>query len=185
MSMSRPVRLNEATAAFRTAVFRVLNDDGSSKTDLSAATAKLYVNGAAGVNSTNNFAHVADGFYALVCTQAEVNGDVGDHILVAPVSAAGYNIVPGELVVVNATSYDADLTADDIWGHADAVALIADIAAILVDTSTTLDDKIDAIKTKTDQFTFGVANQVNANTKSMNDETVQGDGTSGNLWRGV
>lgn len=53
----------------------------------------------------------------------------------------------------------------------------------------TLDDLVDtevaAIKAKTDQMTFGVANQLNVNTKSMNDTTVNGTGTSGDKWRGA
>lgn len=53
----------------------------------------------------------------------------------------------------------------------------------------TLDDLVDtevaAIKAKTDQMTFGVANQLNVNVKSMNDTTVNGTGTSGDKWRGA
>jgi hypothetical protein len=37
---------------------------------------------------------------------------------------------------------------------------------------------IDAIKTATDQFVFTIANQVDANTKSINDATVVGDGNA-------
>jgi hypothetical protein len=43
---------------------------------------------------------------------------------------------------------------------------------------------VTAIKGKTDSLTFTVANQVDANVQSINDATVNGDGTSGNKWRG-
>jgi len=43
---------------------------------------------------------------------------------------------------------------------------------------------IGAIKTQTDKLTFTVAGQVDSNTKSMNGSTVNGSGTSGDLWRG-
>ncbi len=43
---------------------------------------------------------------------------------------------------------------------------------------------IDAIKAKTDQLTFTIANKLNANTQYMNDTLVNGNGTSGNKWRG-
>lgn len=72
--------------------------------------------------------------------------------------------------------------------------LDTEIAAILADTNELqtdladggrLDLLIDAIKAKTDPLTFTVTNQVDANAKSNNDAPVQGDGTSGNKWRGV
>jgi hypothetical protein len=42
-----------------------------------------------------------------------------------------------------------------------------------------------SIKAKTDLLTFTVANQVDANTESMNAAPVLGDGSSGNKWRGA
>jgi hypothetical protein len=41
-----------------------------------------------------------------------------------------------------------------------------------------------AIKAKTDNLTFTVAGQVDANAESMNGATILGNGTSGDLWRG-
>jgi hypothetical protein len=49
----------------------------------------------------------------------------------------------------------------------------------------TVDSNVDAIKAKTDSLTFTVAGQVDANTKSMNDTTVDGTGTSEDKWRGA
>lgn len=48
----------------------------------------------------------------------------------------------------------------------------------------TVDDNVDAVKAKTDQLTFTVAGQVDANAESMNGAQILGNGTSGNLWRG-
>ena len=70
-------------------------------------------------------------------------------------------------------------------GVAGFVAIKADTAAILTDTGTTLDAKVDAIKAKTDSLTFTNAGEVDANAKSMNDETINGTGVSGDLWRGA
>lgn len=42
-----------------------------------------------------------------------------------------------------------------------------------------------SIKGKTDSLTFTVSNKVDANTQYMNDAQVQGDGSSGDKWRGV
>jgi len=50
---------------------------------------------------------------------------------------------------------------------------------------TTVDTVVDAIKAKTDQLTFTVANQVDANTESLNGTAVVGDGSSGDKWRAV
>lgn len=47
----------------------------------------------------------------------------------------------------------------------------------------TVDTVVDAVKVKTDQLTFTVANQVDANAESINAVAVVGAGTSGNKWR--
>ena len=47
-----------------------------------------------------------------------------------------------------------------------------------------IDTVVDAIKAKTDNLTFSVANQVDANAESINATTVLGVGTSGDKWRG-
>lgn len=110
--MSRPIRLNEATAAFRTVTFRVFDSaTGEGKTDLSASTAKIRTNGGSGTNSTNNFAHTSDGFYDLVLTQAETNSTVGYHLQIGPVGASGYVVVPAEAVIIPAAGFDDIPTA--------------------------------------------------------------------------
>lgn len=45
-------------------------------------------------------------------------------------------------------------------------------------------DEIEEIKSKTDNLTFTVAGQVDANTESMNGAEILGNGTSANKWRG-
>lgn len=98
---SRQIVQNEATAGFRTVVFGVWNTaDGTAKTDLSAATALIHTNGGAGVASTNNFAHVSNGRYSLVLTQAETNITLYSHLTIGPAHAAGYVVTPAEAVIV-------------------------------------------------------------------------------------
>lgn len=48
----------------------------------------------------------------------------------------------------------------------------------------TVDTVVDAIKAKTDNLTFTVAGQVDANAESMNGTEILGNGSSGDLWRG-
>lgn len=48
----------------------------------------------------------------------------------------------------------------------------------------TVDANVDSIKAKTDQLTFTVSGQVDANAESINGAEILGNGTSGNLWRG-
>lgn len=69
---------------------------------------------------------------------------------------------------------------DTIAGYIDTeiAALLSDVAAVLVDTNATLDAKINSIKTVTDKFVFTIANEVDANTKSINDVTITGDGSA-------
>ena len=45
------------------------------------------------------------------------------------------------------------------------------------------DGDLKAIKDITDQIRFGVANQVNANAKSLNDAALTGDGKTATPWR--
>lgn len=45
--------------------------------------------------------------------------------------------------------------------------------------------QLTAIKAKTDSLTFTKAGEVDSNTQSINGATVNGDGTSGDLWRGA
>ncbi len=99
---SRPITANESTAGLRTVVFAVWNTDGTAKTDLTASTALIHTNGGTGVNSTNNFAHIVDGRYSLVLTQAEVNLTVGTHLTIAPADGSGYVVTPAEAVIVAA-----------------------------------------------------------------------------------
>lgn len=89
----------------------------------------------------------------------------------------------------------AAVIADAVWdeaatGHTDAgkagEQLWTDVDAILTDTGTTLDGKLDtiddfldtevaAIKTKTDQLTFTVANQVDANALTIDEDEILDD----------
>jgi hypothetical protein len=129
---SRAITANEATAASRTVVFGAwVVADGTPKTDLTAATALIHTDGGAGVASTANFAHISDGRYSLVLTQAEVNLTAGTHLLIGPVDAAAYVITPAEVVIVAAapnvtvTSMDANTVTASVLAT-DATTEIAD-----------------------------------------------------------
>jgi hypothetical protein len=69
----------------------------------------------------------------------------------------------------------ADPTAGILDTIRDAVATVDDF----------LDTEVAAIKAKTDQLTFTETNQVDANTKSINDTAVNGTGVTGDKWRGA
>lgn len=85
---------------------------------------------------------------------------------------------------VDAVLVDTDSTIPGLIGSpaanlaADIAAVKGETAAILVDTSSTLDSAITAIKAKTDLMTFTVANQLDANVQSINDNAVVGDGNA-------
>jgi hypothetical protein len=66
-------------------------------------------------------------------------------------------------------------------------AIDARIAAAALATAAnlaTVDTVVDAVKAKTDNLTFTVSGQVDANTESMNAELVCGTGDSGTPWKG-
>ncbi len=74
-------------------------------------------------------------------------------------------------------------SAGDPWSTAVPGAYIAGSAGYILGTN--LDAKVGDVKTKTDSLTFTVAGQVDANAESMNATTINGTGTSGDLWRGA
>ncbi len=104
---------------------------------------------------------------------------------------------------ITAAKLAADVTTELQSGLATAAALTTvetkidtidtNVDSILVDTGTDIpatlstiagyiDTEVAAIKTKTDQLTFTVANQVDANIQYVNDTEVTGDGQSGTEW---
>lgn len=92
------------------------------------------------------------------------------------------DISPAEVnAEVDTALADVGLTTT-VTGRIDAA-----ISTRLADASYTAPDNasITGIKAKTDNLTFTVAGQVDANTESMNGAEILGDGSSGNLWRGV
>lgn len=126
-------------------------------------------------------------------------------------TATGFSTFdPATDTVAHVTLVDTVTTNTDMRGTDNALLAAsytapdnASIAAILVDTAeigaagagltalasasalTTVDAVVDAIKAKTDQLTFTVAGQVDANAESMNGSEILGNGSSGNLWRGA
>lgn len=92
--------------------------------------------------------------------------------------------------IVQDTGTDIPATLSTIAGYIDTeiAALQADVTAILADTNELQGDitdggrvdlLIDAIKAKTDQMIFTVANVLDANVQRINDVTITGDGQAG------
>jgi hypothetical protein len=89
-------------------------------------------------------------------------------------------------ITANATQLSGDSTAADNaeaffdgTGYAGTNNVIPTVTTV---TGLTASD-VGAIKTKTDQLTFSVANVLNVNTLRINGVTVIGAGTSGDKWR--
>lgn len=115
--------------------------------------------------------------------------DIGASVLLSPGTGTGQISLASGAVTVGTNSdktgyalgsaYDPAKTAAQAG---DAMTLTAAYDAAKVAASATT---AAAIKTKTDQLTFTVANQVDSNAESMNATTINGTGTSGDLWRGA
>lgn len=102
-----------------------------------------------------------------------------DTTKVLTVSGLGEAPTGTVLYVVFATANGSTAAiADAVWDEATTSHTTAGTFGEQVKTD------IDAIKVKTDQLTFTVANQVDATTKTMNATTVLGAGTAGDKWRG-
>lgn len=101
-------------------------------------------------------------------------------------------------VITNAAN--ADIAADIAAVKAETAAIVADTNELQTDwvdggrldlildaratqaSVDTVDTVADAIKAKTDQLTFTVANQVDSNVQYVNDTQVDGTGASGDEW---
>jgi len=153
--------------------------DGSAFTD--AVT--VYVTGDAGTQAQGTVGsgactHEGNGYHTYAPSQAETNYDL------AAFTFIGTGAIP-QTVQIYTKAGDAFTRLGAPAGasvSADIAAVKSDTAAILVDTGTTLDGKIDGIKTKTDQLTFGVSNTLNANITYVNEVEVTGNGESGTEW---
>jgi hypothetical protein len=152
---SRPITINEADADFRTVTFGVYNTDGTPKTDLAPAKARLFENGAFLGTTTNDFAHVEDEKYSVILTQPEVNKAAQTHLMVGADFGSGYNVVRGEAVIVAAkvaaTVGAGDMAANSITDTAIATAAVTKLqnglatAAALATVAGYLDTEIAAI----------------------------------------
>jgi hypothetical protein len=77
---------------------------------------------------------------------------------------------------------EADTALSDFFANLDEGALQQIVDDL--ENGGRLDLLIDAIKAKTDDLTFTVANELDVNVKSQNDGEVFGAGTSADKWRG-
>lgn len=95
-------------------------------------------------------------------------------------SGVNVTMISGDTTAANNLESAFDGTGYDVGGID-----VSELNAIVDDllNGGRLDLLIDAIKAKTDDLTFTVANQVDANVGSINEVTVVGTGTSGDKWR--
>ncbi len=180
------------------------------KTSLNAATpasvtgAVGSVTGNVGGNVTGSVGSVVGAVGSVTGAVGSVTGDIGglaagaitdvaDAVWDAPIASHLDAGSTGE-ALSNAGS------SGDPWGTALPGAYSAGTAGYIVGTNldATVSSRlatvgytapnnsgITAIKAKTDSLTFTVAGQVDANAESMNAATINGTGTSGDLWRGA
>lgn len=149
-----------------------------------------------------NYDHVAFTFTGSGAVPVTVQVYTGTAAVTPPTNFSSLDIDASGHVLVQGTINDLDSLNDlDAAGIRTAVGLASanldtqlaaidnfldtEVAAILVDTGTTLDGKlntidtvVDAIKAKTDQFTFTQTGEVDANVQSINDNALTGGGAS-------
>jgi hypothetical protein len=104
---------------------------------------------------------------------------LGTDTLDVQVTGMGAGVVTAAAVATGAIDADA-IATDAVTEIQSGLATAANLATV----AGYIDTEVAAIKAKTDQLTFTVANQVDANAESMNAATILGNGTSGNKWRG-
>ncbi len=114
----------------------------------------------------------------------EVDNFWNDHLIVMTSGALtgqtkpilSYANTNGQIVVSEAftSAPNNNVTFSIVSSHVHPVTQIS--TQVMTDLDGNGSTVIDAIKAKTDQLTFTVANEVDANTQSINDVTITGDG---------
>lgn len=138
-------------------------DATTAETGLSPAV-QLSKNGQAlaNKNDATTPTHDAAGYYNCELDATDTN-TVGHLDLIVPGSATALP-VRHEFTVLTAAAYDK------LFGA--SAAPNADVSS-----------DVTAIKAKTDSLTFTVGGVVDSNVQNVNDQLIQGDGSTGNLWR--
>jgi hypothetical protein len=133
--------------------------------------------------------HEGNGYHTYAPAQAETNGDLLAFTFTGtgaiPATVQVYTSFPQ--TVDNATNISAiktktDALPSDPADASDVAAAVAAVSAKIDTVDDFLDTEIAAIKAKTDSLTFTVAGQVDANIQSVNDVTVNGNGSAGTPW---
>ena len=108
----------------------------------------------------------------------------------ADVSAAVWNAATatygsaGSYGLLIETNLDGTITSRASQTSVDDLPTNAELATALGTADDAVLTQVALVKAKTDQLTFTVAGQVDANAESMNGTAILGNGTAGNLWRG-
>jgi len=105
-----------------------------------------------------------------LASQASVNDLPTNAELATALGSADDAVLAAIAALNNLSSADVNAACDTAISDA-ALATAANLA--------TVDTVVDAVKAKTDSLTFTVAGQVDANTQSINDVTITGDGQVG------
>jgi len=177
-----PIYLRQSTASQEVPLGYFLDstDGNTEETALTIANTdiKLWKAGATTLADKNSggATHISNGVYYAVLDATDTN-TLGSLIVFCHV--AGALSVKVECVVLTANVYDSLIGGGDLLDvELGTVATAANLATL----TGYVDTEVAAIKAKTDSLTFTVAGQVDANIQSVNDVTVNGNGSAGTPW---
>ena len=177
-----PIYLKQSTASQEIPLGYFLDstDGNTEETALTIANTdiKLWKAGATTLANKNSggATHISNGVYYAVLDATDTN-TLGSLIVFCHV--AGALSVKVECVVLTANVYDSLIGGGDLLDvELGTVATAANLATL----TGYVDTEVAAIKAKTDSLTFTVAGQVDANIQSVNDVTVNGNGSAGTPW---
>ncbi len=177
-----PIYLRQSTASQEVPLGYFLDstDGNTEETALTIANTdiKLWKAGATTLANKNSggATHISNGVYYAVLDATDTN-TLGSLIVFCHV--AGALSVKVECVVLTANVYDSLIGGGDLLDvELGTVATAANLATL----TGYVDTEVAAIKAKTDSLTFTVAGQVDANIQSVNDVTVNGNGSAGTPW---
>lgn len=177
-----PIYLRQSTASQEVPLGYFLDstDGDTEETALTIANTdiKLWKAGATTLANKNSggATHISNGVYYAVLDATDTN-TLGSLIVFCHV--AGALSVKVECVVLTANVYDSLIGGGDLLDvELGTVATAANLATL----TGYVDTEVAAIKAKTDSLTFTVAGQVDANIQSVNDVTVNGNGSAGTPW---
>ncbi len=180
-------QIKQSTTAYPLVFLMVSSTDHVTAVTGITPTVTISKAGGTFASPSGTVSEIANGWYKVAGNTTDSN-TLGPIILHATGTGADPSNEVYEVVAYDPQSSTVtvgSMSANTITASAVATDAVTEIQSGLATSSslTSVANNVSAIKTKTDQMVFGVANQLDVNVESINTTTVLGSGISSDKWR--